>query len=166
MADNSLALAAVFARAKYEAILAGVGPRRDQLLANEYQSAVFAVVRELAASVDIPLNWNWDPKTDPEFYRELDLSRIPQGWSVLGAVVQPSEFVWVIAVAPPEDRLSRWTGFYQFDKSMHSSAWLRVEPGPRSLGCSWEAYGPEVLSVALAKRLAAMSVARDLAREE
>ena len=84
---SSPALASIFARARYEAIMTGVGPRRNQLLAAEYQAAVFAVVRELAASTDIPLDWSWGPDSAAEFYREMDLSCVADSWNVVGAAV-------------------------------------------------------------------------------
>ena len=86
MADaSSPDLASIFARARYEAIMTGV--RRNQLLAAEYQAAVFAVVRELAASTDIPLDWSWGPDSAAEFYREMDLSCVADSWNVVGAAV-------------------------------------------------------------------------------
>ncbi|MCV9964600.1 hypothetical protein OIU34_22170 [Pararhizobium sp. BT-229] len=171
MADaSSPALASIFARAKYEAILTGVGPRRDGLLAAEYQSTVFAVVRELAASMDIPLEWKWGPDTDPLFYREMDLSCVRDGWKVLGAAAQMGGFVWVVAAGQKGTAFERWTAVYEFgcrfDKCGYGSEWVATGPGSLFMQFNPDEYGPELLGIQLAKRLAVMSAAHDLAPEE
>lgn len=165
MADESPALAAIFARTRYKAILAGVGPRRNQLLAAEYQAAVSAVVREFAAW-DIPLDWSRGPNDAPQRYREMDLSCVPPGWTVLGAVVQPGGFVWLIAVASQGVHPDRWTMVYEFgcrfEAGGYRSEWVPTGSGTSLLQVRPDEYGTELLRVALVERLATISVARDL----
>jgi hypothetical protein len=166
----SPALAAIFARARYEAILKGAGPRRDGLLAAEYQTAVFAVVRELAASTDIPLEWKWGPDTDSMFYREMDLSCVRDGWKVLGVAAQLGGFVWMIAAGQQGTAFDQWTAVYEFgcrlDNSGYGSEWVATGPGSLCLQFEPGDYGPELLGIQLVKRLAAMSAAHGLASSD
>lgn len=166
--SSSPALASVFARARYNGIVAGVGPRRNQLLATVYQDAVFDVMRELSALM-VSLDWRQGPEVAPELYNGVDLSCVPPGWIVLGAVVNPSEFVWVIAVAPQGAQHDRWTMVYEFGVQLenigYGSEWVPTGKGAHVLQVRPEEYGTKLLSVALTKRLAAVSVARDLSPE-
>ena len=170
MADaSSPSLATIFARARYEAILQGVGPRRDGLLAAEYQSKVFAVVRELAASMDIPLGWVRGPDSDPQFYAEMDLSCVRDGWKVLGAAAQMEGFVWVVAAGQQGTGFDHWTAVYEFacrlDDRGYRNEWVATGAGSLVLQFDPEDYGPELFGIQMAKRLAAVSAARDLAPE-
>ncbi len=166
--SSSPALASVFARARYDGIVAGVGPRRNQLLEAVYQDVVFDVMRELSGLM-VSLDWKRGPDVVPELYREMDLSCVPPSWTVLGAVVQPGGFAWVIAVAPQGAQLDRWTMVYEFggqiDNSGYLSEWVPTGKGAHVLQIRPEEYGTKLLSVALTKRLAALSVVRDLSPE-
>jgi hypothetical protein len=161
------AIASIYARARYDAIMAANDPKRNGLLALEFQSTVFAVVRELSASSDVRINWVFDPLSSPGFYQGLDLSCVKDGWEVLGAVAQPEGFVWLVAAGSPGVSFGGWICFFEFgyEKDDHGylQEWVPVGEGSIIRSVHPEECGTDLLADMLARKLAAMSVERDLA---
>ncbi|MNL73513.1 hypothetical protein D3C87_1989840 [compost metagenome] len=75
-------------------------------------------------------------------------------------------FVWVVAAGQQGTAFERWTAVYEFgcrlDNRGYGSEWVATGPGSLRLQFQPDEYGPELLGIQLAKRLAAMSVAHDL----
>jgi hypothetical protein len=134
MSIASPSLAAIYDRTRYDAILAGVGPRRNKLLAGEYQKAVHAASQELGAR---QLTWVGGNDVDASFYEGLDLSCVPANWHIVGAAAQPGERIWMVSVGPQGTSLAQWTQVYQFgyrfEEQGYSSEWVPTGSGTHSL---------------------------------
>jgi hypothetical protein len=164
MSIASPSLTVIYDRTRYDAILAGVGPRRNQLLAGEYQKAVYAVAQELGAR---QLKWVGDKDANAAFYAELDLSCVPADWYILGAAAQDGGRIWVVSVGPLATSFARWTKVhafgYRLEQEGYRSDWLATGSAINGFQIDPKEFGPEFLSIHLAKELATMWAARDLA---
>ncbi|MDW9481160.1 hypothetical protein GOB57_21170 [Sinorhizobium meliloti] len=163
--NASPSLASKYARARYEAILAAGGQRRNELLAAAFESAVNMVVASLPEGI-APVSW----VSDPSFFAPLDVSCLENGWAFLGAVRFAGEhdggFIWAVASAPAGTSLGQWLAFYEFgyrlDNRGYAAEWVPAGMGRRFQYVRPEQSGPDVLAELLVQKLAHTWVARDL----
>ncbi|MCS4088923.1 hypothetical protein [Rhizobium sp. BK176] len=165
MSIASPSLAAIHDRTRYDVLLAGIGSRRNELLAAEYKKAVNAAAQELDVR---KLKWVGGKDANATFYAELDLSSIPADWSVLGAAAFEGERVWVVSVGPQATSFARWTNVHAFgyrhEQEGYRSDWVASGSATERFQIEPKEFGPEFLSVHLAKELATMWAVRDLER--
>jgi hypothetical protein len=156
------ALSSVFARAKYCAILNGVGPRRDRLLASEYSTAVWEVVQGIPPGANICLEWVHGPESDPQFYASADLSCMREGWKVVCAALHVGGFVWVVTNGMRGVPSEQWTAIYQFECKLddvgYNNKWVAVGAGLPIMDFGVSTFGPEKFAVELTKKLAERTV--------
>jgi hypothetical protein len=168
MSNTSPSLSAIFARTRYEAILAGSGPRRDGLLASAFHEAVSQNVFVRDVPVDFR-NFALNKEEHQSFFDCLDLSCVTPGWRILGAVVQAGGFVWIVCIdgtMPTAKQIGVWEFGYRFEESGYARDWVPSGQGSIAFRFNEEVYAPEVLGIELAKRLAKISAARALSSPE
>lgn len=105
-------------------------------------------------------------RTINAFFDGLDLSCVTPGWRILGAAVQSGGFVWIVAIdqtTPTAKQIGVWEFGYRLEDGGYSRDWVPSGPGSIAFRFNEGDYGPELLSIELAKRLAKISAARDLA---